>query len=73
MGKINKSSKSNMLSQVAIMLLLGNNMVSADQPVNCLRTHLSNQVWNFHVSKSSETINLFETEEVCTHKIPNKV
>jgi hypothetical protein len=29
--------------------------------------------WNFHVSKDIESVNLFESKEVCTHKLPNRV
>ena len=47
--------------------------VVADQPVNCLRTHVHNNVWNFHVSKETNRVNLFQTREVCTHTMPNKV
>ena len=48
-------------------------MVSADLPVECLRTHLHDQVWNFYVSQEHEEVNLFETKEICTHKLPNKM
>lgn len=30
-------------------------------------------VWDFHVSTEEQTINLFESNEVCTHKQPNKL
>lgn len=56
-----------------MLLLLGSDAVRADQPVNCLRTHLESQVWNFHVSQSSANVNLFQTSEVCTHQLPNRV
>lgn len=52
-----------------------NNMalvVRADQPVHCLRGQLYG-VWNFHVSKVEENVNLFDVDEVCTHKLPNKL
>lgn len=45
----------------------------ADQPVGCLRKHVHEQVWNFHISKDTQNVNLFQTNEVCTHAIPNKV
>lgn len=57
----------------AVLLLLGSDAVRADQPVNCLRTHLESQVWNFHVSQNTSVINLFQTQEVCTHQLPNRV
>lgn len=46
---------------------------SADQPVSCLRTHATNNIWNFHVSKDVQKVNLFETKEVCTHQMPNRI
>lgn len=48
-------------------------VVKADQPVNCLRQQFHDQWWSFHVSKESNTINLFETNEVCGHQIPNRI
>jgi len=30
-------------------------------------------VWRFHVSQRTDTVNLFQTDEVCTHKLPNKL
>lgn len=48
------------------------NFVRADQPVHCLRGQLYG-VWNFHVSKSADKVNLFKVDEVCTHKLPNKL
>ena len=46
--------------------------VKADQPVHCLRESLYGE-WDFHVSKESSTVNLFDTQELCTHRVPNKV
>lgn len=46
--------------------------VKADQPVHCLREAMFG-VWNFHVSKDKGKVNLFETNQVCSHEIPNKV
>jgi len=48
------------------------NVVMADQPVHCLRGQLYG-VWNFHVSKQEDIVNLFNVDEVCTHKLPNKL
>lgn len=59
--------------------------VRADQPVHCkyndflilfpfilgLRGQVYG-VWNFHVNQSKEKVNLFQVDEVCTHKMPNK-
>ena len=63
----------------AILALLGNlsqdsvfKTARADQPVHCLRDDAFG-VWNFHVSKQTEVVNLFQTDEVCTHALPNKV
>jgi hypothetical protein len=53
-------------------LLLNIKLIKADQPVHCLREQLFG-VWNFHVSKNKSTINLFDTKEVCTHSLPNKL
>jgi hypothetical protein len=30
-------------------------------------------VWNFHVNTKSDKVNLFQTNEVCTHTLPNKL
>jgi len=30
-------------------------------------------MWKFHVSAESQTVNLFDQQELCTHSIPNKV
>ena len=46
--------------------------VKADQPVHCLREQMFG-VWNFHTSKDKGKVNLFETNEICSHNIPNKV
>ena len=48
-------------------------LVRADQPVNCLRKQIHDQVWNFHVSQDTETVNLFESKELCGHQQPNRV
>lgn len=55
-----------------ISLLLTNSLVKADQPVHCLREQLYG-VWNFHVSAEKGSVDLFDTEELCTHEVPNKV
>ena len=62
-----------MLSLAAFCLLANlNPFVKADQPVHCLREDLFG-VWNFHVSKEKAIVNLYDTNEVCTHNVPNKV
>lgn len=51
------------------MLLLG--VVKADQPVSCLGQAAG--TWNFHMSDELQSVNLFQTTEVCTHQMPNKL
>jgi hypothetical protein len=46
--------------------------VAADQPVHCIREELFG-IWNFHVSADKSNINLFDTKELCTHSVPNKI
>lgn len=46
--------------------------VAADQPVHCIREELYG-IWNFHVSTDKSNINLFDTKELCTHSVPNKI
>lgn len=64
------------ISSLAVMCLLNNlnpfDQVKADQPVHCIREKLYG-VWNFHVSKDKGNVNIFETDEVCGHTVPNKV
>ena len=44
----------------------------ADQPVHCIREELFG-IWNFHVSTDKGNVNLFDTKEVCTHQVPNRI
>ena len=44
----------------------------ADQPVHCIREELFG-IWNFHVSADKGNVNLFDTKEVCTHQVPNRI
>ena len=46
--------------------------VKADQPVHCLKDDAFGE-WDFHVSKEIQQVNLFQTDEVCTHKRPNHI
>lgn len=46
--------------------------MKADQPVHCLREQLFG-VWDFHVSKDAGNVSLFDTTELCTHSVPNRV
>lgn len=46
--------------------------VSADQPVHCLLENVKG-TWEFDVANEDDTVDLFKTKEVCTHKIPNGV
>ena len=52
-----------------ILALLKN--VKSDQPVHCIRGQVYG-TWNFYVSTNIEQVNLFDTQQVCTHMIPNK-
>ncbi len=54
---------------VNILVLLQN--VKSDQPVHCIRGQVYG-TWNFYVSQNTEQVNLFETQQDCTHMIPNK-
>lgn len=47
-------------------------VVKADQPVHCLREQLFG-MWQFNVSAETQTVNLFDQQELCTHSLPNKV
>jgi hypothetical protein len=60
-----------MIKLLTLTLII--NLAQADQPVSCLRTLVHEQVWNFHVSQDTQTQNLYETKEICTHQMPNKV
>ena len=63
----------NAISMAVLCLIANiNPFVKADQPVHCLREQLYG-VWNFHVSKEKALVNLYETDEVCSHNVPNKV
>ena len=62
-----------MINRIALILSTILQTALADQPVSCLRKQIHDQVWLFHVSQQNQTLNLFEQEEVCTHKMPNRV
>ena len=64
------------MQKINVLLLLG--IAKADLPVHSISkqdpsTDKLNGYWYFHVSKTVDTVNLFQTKEVCTHNIPNKV
>ena len=61
-----------MNKQVLLALLFGHLGVKADQPVHCLRESVYG-LWQFHVSKDTANVNLFDAKEVCTHQLSNKV
>ena len=42
----------------------------ADQPVHCLSNDILGD-WTFHISADQQLVNLFESEDLCTHKQPN--
>lgn len=48
------------------------NLVTADQPVHCLRESVYGS-WDFYVSKDVENVNLYDSTEVCTHRMPNRL
>ena len=45
---------------------------AADTPAKCSRDKIYGHTWDFHVSKETKVINLYQAEEVCTHKMPNR-
>jgi DICT domain-containing protein len=55
-----------------VQLLLLLETTKADQPVHCLRDKIYG-LWEFQVNTQVENINLFETNEVCSHQLTNKV
>lgn len=57
---------------IACLIANINPFVKADQPVHCLRETLFGQ-WNFHVSAEKAVVSLWDTNELCTHSVPNKV
>ena len=58
---------------IAVQLLtLGNQFVKADLPIHCLGEDRLGK-WNFHVSTDVQNVNLYETTEVCTHDLPNRM
>ena len=69
-----KGMKKKVSLAIAFLLnyLPSSNFVRADQPVHCLKDDVFG-TWDFHVNSQPETVNLFHTDEVCTHQQPNKV
>ena len=61
-----------MLSKLATAAVGLSTFAKADQPVHCLRQEVYGD-WTFHISKESESVNLFDVAEVCTHQLPNGV
>lgn len=55
---------------VALLYNLSVEQVLADQPVHCLKDDAFGE-WEFHVSQTVDTVDLFQTQEVCTHRTPN--
>ena len=55
-----------------LLMLSALAQVHADQPVSCLSQKITGS-WNFHVNSDEQDVNLFTTNEVCTHQLPNKV
>jgi hypothetical protein len=65
------------MQKINVFLLL-QGLAKADLPVHCISkedpsTDKLLGTWFFHVSKSVDTVNLFQTKEVCTHNLPNRV
>ena len=58
------------LHSLAQILLLTS--TKADQPVSCLREQVYG-LWEFHVNTQVDNVNLFQTNEVCSHHLTNKV
>ena len=54
----------------SLILSLFFGLIKADQPVHCLRENVVGD-WKFHVSKDNQMVNLFEINDICTHKLPN--
>lgn len=54
------------------LLLSEKKLARADQPVHCLRQDIYGD-WTFKVSKDQGTVDLFDTSNVCTHTLPNRV
>lgn len=64
-----------MINKVLALLLFSVKLVTADQPVKCPKSGGVNYVggtWTFHVGPQ-ETLNLYQTKEVCTHNMPNSI
>jgi len=61
---------------VAVLALIGKldliKEVRADQPVHCLRGQVYG-MWHFYTTEHADKVNLFQIDEVCTHKLPNKL
>ena len=60
------------LSLATLCLIYNINPIKADQPVHCLRDYVFGE-WDFHVSQQVESLNLFQTTEICTHMRPNHI
>lgn len=68
-----KIKKSKLLFLIIVQGLVLLDLVRSDQPVDCLRRLIHDSYWNFYVSRDNQIVNLFETNEVCTHQHPNRV
>jgi hypothetical protein len=44
----------------------------ADQPVHCYEDNVIGD-WTFEITQKSTLPNLFKSEEVCSHQLPNKL
>lgn len=55
---------------LGVLALIG--LVAADQPVHCIKENVMGD-WTFTVTEASTLPNLFNSESVCTHELPNKL
>ena len=63
--------------KVSLIFIFNDNLILADQPVKCKKKGGSiNYVggtWTFHATPEPQTVNLYETMEVCGHNKPNSI
>ena len=69
---LHKSGIKSLAVACLVFNLSPTDFVKADQTVHCLRDDAYGE-WDFHVSTELDTVNLFQANEVCTHKRPNHI
>lgn len=57
-----------MKTSLSVLALLAG--TKADQPVHCMSGDIYGE-WTFFVSKEKTNVNLFDSQDVCTHNLPN--